>query len=222
MAGVGHEQSVALGPDSSRWITSYFCNTAKHVRRVKFSDRRKFNELQSERVRYTSPCCKNTLGVMIRLLLAIVAFATNIYANAEVVQPAKLAADAITAARPDVSWDRETLVEGDFNGDGKPDFAMVGYKNEKLVLAVRMSSAKQQTYRNDFLVFSIDPSIQAAICEAPAKLTVEEQDCHPMDEPLPGCRPSRTAKSLTLSDGECDPINLYWNHNLNRMEWWRL
>lgn len=159
---------------------------------------------------------------MNRVLLAIAAFGTSICANAEAIQPAKLAADAITVARPDVRWDRDTLVEGDFNGDGKSDFAMVGYKNEGLVLAIRASSAKQQTYRNAFQGFGIGPSIQAAICEAPAKLIVEEQFCRPADEPLPGCRPSKVAKSLTLSGGECDPIHLFWNHKRNRMEWWRL
>lgn len=159
---------------------------------------------------------------MNQLLIAIAAFGICSCANAEAIQHAKLAADTITIARPDVRWDRDTLVVGDFNGDGKSDFAMVGYKNEGLVLAVRSSSAKKHTYRNDFQGFGIGPSIQAAICEAPAKLIVEKQFCRPVNEPLPGCRPSKVAKSLSLSGGECDSIHLFWNHKRNLMEWWRL
>ena len=99
---------------------------------------------------------------------------------------------------------------------------MVGYKGKVLVLAVRASSAQDRAYRNDFQNFGIGPSIQAAICEAPAKLRVGEQFCRPMDEPLPGCRESKIARSLNLSGGDCDSINLFWNHETNRMQWWRL
>ncbi|OYT88654.1 MAG: hypothetical protein CFE43_21405 [Burkholderiales bacterium PBB3] len=129
---------------------------------------------------------------------------------------------AISASQAGVRWDGSTFVEGDFNGDGTQDFAVVGYKEQGIVLAVRASSGRGRTYRNDFQPFGIGPSIQAAICEAPAKLEVHEQFCNPMDEPLPGCRASKAAKSLNLSGGDCDSIHLFWNHKTNRMEWWRL
>jgi hypothetical protein len=132
------------------------------------------------------------------------------------------AAKRIETSDPSVRWDRDTLVDGDFNADGRPDYAMVGYKGDLLILAVRASSAKGRKYRTDVQRFGIGPSIQAAICEAPAKLTVREQFCNPMDEPLPGCRPSAVARSLNLSGGDCDSIHLFWNHKRNRMEWWRL
>lgn len=132
------------------------------------------------------------------------------------------AARAMKATRADVRWDPTTLAEGDFNADGKPDFAMVGYLGEGLVLIVRASSGRGRSYTNDIQGFGIGPEIQAAICEAPARLRVDEQLCNPMDELLPGCRPSKKANALNLSGGECDSIHLFWNHKTNRMDWWRL
>ncbi len=164
----------------------------------------------------------NTLCVMKHRVLAPIAFLVVVSAVAFASQPAANAATLIAAARPDVRWDMETLAEGDFNGDGRSDYAMVGYRSNGLVLAVRASAGKGRAYRNDFQNFGVGPSIQAAICEAPAKLTVGEQFCRPMDEPLPGCRPSKAANSLNLSGGDCDSIHLFWNHKTNRMEWWRL
>ncbi len=144
------------------------------------------------------------------------------YAGKVDTSPATAAANLIVAVRPDVRWDKTTLVEGDFNGDGTPDFAMIGYKGDGIVLAVRASSGKRRVYRNDFQKFGIGSSTQAAVCEVPALLSIREQFCNPMDEPLPGCRPSEAANSLNLSGGDCDSIHLFWNHKKNRIEWWRL
>ena len=156
------------------------------------------------------------------LLAARAAFFVFGLAHVGTSREAVRAADSIAAADPSVRWDRDTLVAGDFNADGRPDFTIVGYKGEVLVLAIRASSAKDRAYRNDFQNFGIDPSIQAALCEAPAKLSVGEQFCRPMDEPLSGCRESKIARSLILSGGDCDSIHLFWNHQTHRMEWWRL
>ncbi|WP_143541617.1 hypothetical protein [Rhodoferax fermentans] len=159
---------------------------------------------------------------MKQLILALGALISCTSGSAAAPEQSARAAELIAAGAPGVRWDRGTLVEGDFNGDGKPDFAVVGYKGDGLVLAIRASSAKGGRYRTDYQHFGISPSIQAAICEAPAKLGVGEQVCRPMDEQLPGCRPSNTTKSLHLSGGDCDAIHLFWNHKTNLMEWWRL
>jgi hypothetical protein len=131
-------------------------------------------------------------------------------------------AEQIAKTRPDIKWDRSTIVSGDFNDDGKQDYAMVGYKGGGIVLAVRATSAGDGQLQTQYLQYGIGGNSQAAICEAPAKLQVKKQLCNPMDEQLPGCKQSPTANSLRLSGGECDAIHLYWNHKENRMEWWRL
>jgi hypothetical protein len=128
----------------------------------------------------------------------------------------------IAKARPDIKWDRATVVSGDFNDDGKQDYAMVGYKGGGIVLAIRATSAGDGKLQTQYLQYGIGGNSQAAVCEAPAKLQVKKQLCNPIDEQLPGCKESPTANSLRLSGGECDAIHLYWNHKENRMEWWRL
>ncbi|WP_319585904.1 hypothetical protein [uncultured Desulfobulbus sp.] len=141
------------------------------------------------------------------LLSFSIAITVNAYAqqNANSLNPANI----IVAARPDVQWDISTFVEGDFNDDGKKDYAIIGYKGAGIVLAVRTTSAQRgESSKTQYLPFDINPSMQAAICEKPATLHVEKQVCSPIDEPLPGCKPSNTANSLNLIGGACDPIRL--------------
>lgn len=165
-----------------------------------------------------SPC---NLGNMRRIELCAIAIAAFAPAWASPAGADKAAASAISAARPGTKWDRTTLVSGDFNGDGLRDWAMVGYQGSGLELAIRVSGGKTGKTRTQLLAFGIGASMQAAICEAPAKLQVDLQFCNPMDDALPGCRPSKLANSLSLSGGDCDSIHLYWNSDAKRMEWWR-
>ncbi|MEK8045772.1 hypothetical protein [Ideonella margarita] len=131
-------------------------------------------------------------------------------------------AQQIAAKHPKVRWDLSTLVEGDFNGDRKTDIAFAGYNTGGVLIAVSRATSSKKPRATQFLQFAISPSIQAAICEAPAQLQAEKLLCSPMGDPLPGCKPSRLADSLYLTGGDCDPINLYWSHTTNRMDWWRL
>lgn len=158
----------------------------------------------------------------IRIFLLAVVFVIASSADAKQSATELKVAELITKTRPDIKWDRATMVSGDFNDDGNRDYAMVGYKGDGIVLAIRATSAHNGRLQTQYLHYRIGRAIQAAICEAPAKLQIEKQLCNPMDEQLPGCKESPTTNSLRLSGGECDAIHLYWNHNENRMEWWRL
>ena len=128
----------------------------------------------------------------------------------------------LTKVRPDVRWDSSTIVAGDFDADGKEDFAVVGYVSGDLILAIRLSHDVKPT-DFQYLSFGIGRAQQDAICVAPAKLSAVPLLCASEGSALPGCRESRGASGLTLSDhnDDCDPINLYWDNDHRRMAWWR-
>lgn len=37
-----------------------------------------------------------------------------------------------------------------------------------------------------------------------------------------GFRQSKTCKGLRLTDGECDSMHIFWNHETKHIDWWRL
>ena len=131
------------------------------------------------------------------------------------------AAQAARLVAPRVSWDSTTVVHGDFNGDGKPDAAILGTHQQRVYVAVVLASSSKRQ-KIEVLSFGIGTHSTDSICELPAKLVVEPLECSPIDDPLPGCRPSPTAAGLVLSGGECDPINFYWDHHKNKLAWWRV
>ena len=106
----------------------------------------------------------------------------------------------------------------DLNGDGKVEVVTVKQSPGSITLKVRSSdTGKPQT-----LEFGVDPARQDAVCQLPVELQVIDLACDPMDEHLPGCKVGNGAKGLLLGDGECDPIQLYWDHENARLAWWRL
>ena len=138
---------------------------------------------------------------------------------------ADLSASQVTQAairtQPTVSWDAASIVRGDFNGDGRRDAAMVGIHQQRVFVAVVLPASRQKL-KTEVFAFGIGTHSTDSICELPAKLTVEPLECSPLDDPLPRCRASPKAASLVLVGGECDPINFYWDHQNNKLAWWRV
>lgn len=139
---------------------------------------------------------------------------------------ADLSASKVTQAakriHPTVIWDSTSIVGGDFNGDGQWDAAIVGTHQQRVFVAVVLS-AETRKIKTEVLSFCIGTHTTDSICGLPTKLTVEPLECSPLDgDSLPGCRPSPVAASLALYGGECDPINFYWDHQNNRLAWWRM
>jgi hypothetical protein len=123
----------------------------------------------------------------------------------------------ITQERMDIQWDPRSLVKGDFDDDRKVDEALVGYSKNGLVLAIHMADGASKI---QYLEFGIGQE-QAAICAVPAHLSSVPLSCATEVGKLPGCVAAPQTSGLILEGGDCDPINLYWDHVSHRLTWWR-
>ena len=106
----------------------------------------------------------------------------------------------------------------DLNGDGKAETVTVRQSPKTITLEVQSNASD----RAQTLEFGVDRARQDAVCKIPVELRVVDLMCDPMDEPLSGCKVGNGAKGLILVDGECDPIQLYWDHESEQLAWWRL
>jgi hypothetical protein len=128
----------------------------------------------------------------------------------------------ITAEQPSLKWDAKSAVEGDFDGSHQASFAVLGYKDKQVTVAVSHKAA-DGTVTAQYLAFEINPNYQNAICGLPAHLEISPPACTNGEtgEKLPGCTESPGISGLTLDDDRCDPIYMYWSHDTKRMMWWR-
>ena len=122
--------------------------------------------------------------------------------------------------RPEVRWIPASLVARDLDGDGKPDYAAVGYGKKTVLVAVQAASTSSPT-EIQYVEFGIGQA-QDAVCRTPVQLKAIPLSCE-LDggDKLPGCSTSGSPAELSLDDESCDPIYLYWNHDVRHMTWWR-
>jgi hypothetical protein len=114
--------------------------------------------------------------------------------------------------------DANSPVRGDFNGDGIADFASLAQHPDEVTIIVHFGGVHHAPQSIKFGV----GQAQDAVCSLPATLKVVPLSCiTDGGTKLSGCMESKGAKGLTLSDGECDAINIYWDHQTNRLAWWR-
>ncbi|MCC8361622.1 hypothetical protein LK996_00800 [Lysobacter sp. A6] len=129
-----------------------------------------------------------------------------------------LTAALLALAGPAFATPVDGALRVDLNGDGKAEAVTVKQSPKTITLDVQSNvSGEPQT-----LEFGVDRARQDAVCKSPVELKVVDLLCDPMDEPLSGCKVGNGAKGLILVDGECDPIQLYWDHENEKLTWWRL
>jgi hypothetical protein len=143
-----------------------------------------------------------------------------------------LAAPAVTAANDDLlttlrethgdyQWDVKRVVSVDLNRDGKTDSAALGLKDTKVALVIRISGLEEPI----FVEIPVDASQQFGVCstEEP-QITVENQSEAPIDalgENPHGYEVCPDCFEIVVSDGDCDPLQFYWDTLANGLTWWR-
>ncbi|MBS0444619.1 MAG: hypothetical protein JSR59_01600 [Proteobacteria bacterium] len=130
------------------------------------------------------------------------------------------AVEELARTKPSMHWNQSSMVCADFDGDGKLDQAIIGTEDNKVAVAVRRNAAAKRP-KLQILEFTVGHGLQAAICELPVRLEVDNLVCRNEDGPLPGRKEGRNARSLDLIDGECDSIHIYWSHVHKGFVWWR-
>lgn len=127
-----------------------------------------------------------------------------------------LVATGAICASPEVS-----KLQVDVDCDGKPDSVFL-YQDERAAsVRVVFGNTKRRPAR---FRFTLSPGSQGAVCKMPVRLDIESLDYDPSEEDvgeLPGFSRSKTCVTFVLSDGECDSVHFYWNHNEHKLQWWR-
>ena len=115
----------------------------------------------------------------------------------------------------------EAKISGDIDCNGKADKAEILQTKEMVWLLVKSDDGKLNV-----LSFGLGNSkSQSSLCGKIASLSKNSlTDISSMfeGENPEGYAPSKSCIGLELAAGECDPINVYWNHKKNTLSWWRM
>lgn len=135
-----------------------------------------------------------------------------------------LAADMAAAASkhfPQIKWDSKTVLQGDFDCDGKRDAALLGEDKKSVWVAIfnRGPEAAPQT-------LSFPKSVMCNGKQRHLKadaLDVSDAEWRDTLGEVPeGYRTSKTCQGLALQSGECDSLHIYWNHVKRKFYAWTL
>lgn len=131
----------------------------------------------------------------------------------------RTALDVLKLKEPGTQWEAKSRIEGDFDLDGTPDYALAGTREDHFVVGIVQGPLPANTgdSRAWTLAFPWDGQ-EDALCSRNAKITPE-----PLEE-NEGPKPEHPKKGLgiNLYDGECDAFHIYWNPKSKDFEYWRL
>ena len=129
---------------------------------------------------------------------------------------------SLQAIAEEIKWDETSTVKADINCDGTPDIAKLGYFDKQ----VRLSVTIDPDGPSQFIDFGLGmPGYQNALCGTDPVLTIEVMDYDLVEvfgENPEGFKQSKTCKGLNVRAGECDSMHIFWNHETNHINWWRL
>lgn len=120
------------------------------------------------------------------------------------------ALDLLRQREPGAEWDPASLVEADLNEDGTEDFALTGYRGNRLVVGI-VHGPVDDSCRHWTLEFPMDGT-QDALCSREARIRFER-----VQEEGSPVRPG-----INLHDDQCDAFHIFWDPEQKTYDWWRL
>jgi len=129
----------------------------------------------------------------------------------------------ILSLAQEINWAQTSLIKVDVNCDGIKDTAIIGYVDSDVIVKVNLAGES----KHHSLKFGLaDAARQDALCGNQADLTAHESNASNLmeifDELPEGYKVGKGCFDLNLKGGECDSINIFWNHKTNTLNWWRL
>lgn len=126
-------------------------------------------------------------------------------------------------ARPEARWETATPFRVDLDGDGQPDYLVLGRTPDRVLLAA-FTAPLGLGSKAQVLVFTLDPRRPTGLCTDKPVLEAESLDFDPEQTPigeLPGFTRSKVAKGVKVGGGACAPFHLYWDRQTLNLKFWR-
>jgi hypothetical protein len=133
----------------------------------------------------------------------------------------RTALDVVKLRQPNTQWSSQSLVEGDLDQDGRPDYAVSGIRKDRFVVGIVEGpvSAGSKTW---FLDFPWKGGGQEALCSDKAKMTLEPLDPAAKAGERKAATSSKAGLGINLHDDLCDAFHIYWDPSRKTFDWWRL
>lgn len=144
------------------------------------------------------------------LLLVLCVSCTGLHAP-------RTALDAARQYDPAVQWSAQSVLEADLDQDGRADYALLGHRKDRVVVAVVRGPLAPGTPVWT-LEFPVKGGGEDALCSADAKIAVEPLG----DETKTRRGGGGQGVGLNLHDDKCDAFHIFWNPEKKKLEWWRL
>lgn len=129
---------------------------------------------------------------------------------------------SLSAYADEIRWDDESRRLADIDCDGKADEVIIGFLDSGFQLRVTPSTSRVPSTINFGLG---DPTRQDGLCGTEVEVALYQTDQEALEEEfgeafegyrsVPGC------VDISLRGGDCDSINVFWNHETRTLNWWR-
>jgi hypothetical protein len=129
----------------------------------------------------------------------------------------ELVAAAARQVAPEVAWQPQSVLAGDFTCRARPEHAILGTTADDVVVVVVVASGRFEP-AGVVRVPAAGMDVKAVgLARDDLDFRVEdyERDVGPLPE---GLHPSKTCMGLRIGDGRSAPVQVYWNRRAKRFD----